>query len=156
MMLAMVWSIAFLLGAPAQQPDFSGTWQLDAAASRVIAEQGLAGLGSAAPEFLHITHARNGALILSSRINGAQPRHYTIGGSNPLPAPGGEDARMTMATRWEGGALVSTGEGVFEGAALQVREHMSLDADGRLRLEVTTTLGDTTVTNALVYRREAR
>jgi hypothetical protein len=164
-MRSLVLILAGLLGAgvawppiaAAQQPDFSGTWQLDAAASEIAGEHGLAGLGGAAPEFLHITHARNGALILSSRINGAQPRFYVIGGSNALPAPGGEDARMTMATRWVGEALVSSGEGEFEGAPLQVHERMSLDAGGRLRLEVTTTVEETTRTNVLVYlvyRRE--
>lgn len=141
----------------AQRPDFSGTWHLDAAASEIAGEQGLAGLGSAAPEWLHITQARNGALILSSRVNGAQPRFYMIGGDNQLPAPGGELERMIVATDWDGERLVSTGRTEFEGAPYAVREVVSLGGDGTtLRLEVTTTLGDTSTTNVLVYVKQRR
>lgn len=143
------------LDAAAQHPDFSGTWQLDAAASTIVAQQGLAGLGAAAPEFLHVTHARNGALILSSRVNGAQPRAYVIGGESELPAPGGEDARIRLTTAWDGAVLVSSGSGELDGLPLTVWEEMSLSADGRrLRLEISTTSGDATVTNVLVYDKQ--
>jgi hypothetical protein len=142
---------------PAQGPDFSGTWRLDADGSDIAGEQGLAGLGGAAPEWLHITQARNGALILSSRVNGAQPRFYMIGGENELPAPGGELERMTVATAWEGNRLVSTGRTEFEGASYELREVMSLQADGDvLRLEVVTTHGERTISNDLLYRRQRR
>lgn len=138
----------------AGRPNFSGTWRLDVEASDVTSPDGLAGLGGAAPENLYITQARNGALILSSRVNGAQPRTYIIGGENPLPAPGGEAARMTMSSRWEGSTLVSEGSGEFEGSSLVVREVMSLSPDGRtLRLEVTTTLAGAGSTNTLIYSK---
>ena len=123
-------------------------------ASDVTSPDGLAGLGGAAPEDLYITQARNGALILSSRVNGAQPRNYIIGGENPLPAPGGEAARMTMSSRWQGLILVNEGSGEVEGDPLVVREVMSLSRDGRtLRLEVTTTLAGAGSTNTLIYRK---
>ncbi|MGD8330297.1 MAG: hypothetical protein PVJ49_12765 [Acidobacteriota bacterium] len=139
-----------------QRPDFSGTWRLDPAASEIVAEEGLAGLGGAAPEWLHITQARNGALILSSRVNGAQPRFYMIGGENELPAPGGELERMTIATAWDGDSLVSTGSTEYEGAPYEVREVMSRSADGAtLRLQVTTRRGEQTITNLLVYEAAA-
>lgn len=156
-LICLLAGLVAVAGTAAQRASFSGTWQLDAAASEIVADQGLAGLGSAAPEWLHITHARNGALILSSRVNGAQPRFYMIGGANELPAPGGEDARMTVVTRWEGDSLLSTGSGEHEGMPLQIRELMSISADGgTLRLEVTTALGDTSTTNRLVYAKQTR
>ena len=141
----------------AERPNFSGTWRLDAEASDVTSPDGLAGLGGAAPENLYITQARNGALILSSRVNGAQPRNYIIGGENPLPAPGGEAARMTMSSRWEGSNLVNEGIGEMAGDPLVVCEVMSLSLDGRtLRLEITTTVAGTEATNTLVYIRAER
>lgn len=144
-------------GTVAERPNFSGTWRLDAEASDVTSPDGLAGLGAPAPENLYITQARNGALILSSRVNGAQPRNYIIGGENPLPAPGGEDARMTMSSRWEGRNLVNEGSGEVAGDPLVVREVMSLSPDGRtLRLEITTTVAGTEATNTLVYIRAER
>ena len=145
---------AGITGTVAERPNFSGTWRLDAEASDVTSPDGLAGLGGAAPENLYITQARNGALILSSRVNGAQPRNYIIGGENPLPAPGGEAARMTMSSRWQGLILVNEGSGEVEGDPLVVREAMSLSPDGRtLRLEVTTTLAGAGSTNTLIYRK---
>ncbi len=144
-------------GTVAERPNFSGTWRLDAEASDVTSPDGLAGLGAPAPENLYITQARNGALILSSRVNGAQPRNYVIGGENPLPAPGGEDARMTMSSRWEGLNLVNEGSGEVAGDPLVVREVMSLSPDGQtLRLEITTTVAGTEATNTLVYIRAER
>lgn len=141
-------------GEVPERPNFSGTWRLDAEASDVTSPDGLAGLGGAAPENLYITQARNGALILSSRVNGAQPRNYIIGGENPLPAPGGEAARMTMSSRWEGSNLVNEGSGEVGGSSLVVREVMSLSPDGRtLELEVTTTLAGAGSTNTLIYRK---
>ncbi len=144
-------------GTVAERPNFSGTWRLDAEVSDVGSPDGLAGLGAPAPENLYITQARNGALILSSRVNGAQPRNYIIGGENPLPAPGGEDARMTMSSRWEGRDLVNDGSGEVAGDPLVVREVMSLSPDGQtLRLEITTTVAGTEATNTLVYIRAER
>ncbi len=144
-------------GTVAERPNFSGTWRLDTEASEVASPNGLAGLGGAAPENLYITQARNGALILSSRVNGAQPRNYIIGGENPLPAPGGEAARMTMSSRWEGSKLVNEGSGEVEGDPLVVHEVISLSPDGRtLRLEITTTVAGTEATNTLIYIRAQR
>jgi hypothetical protein len=138
----------------ADHPNFSGTWRLNVAQSEITSSEGLAGLGAAAPENLHITQALNGALILSSRINGAQPRNYIIGGENSLPAPGGEDARMVVSSRWDGNNLVNEGSGEVEGKLVVVREMFSLSADGQLlQLEVTTTIVGTKVTNIIIYNK---
>ena len=49
----------------AQTPDFSGTWVLDEAASRVTPEAGLGALGAVGtPEHLHITHAADGGTLM--------------------------------------------------------------------------------------------
>ncbi|MBM52922.1 MAG: hypothetical protein CL485_08080, partial [Acidobacteria bacterium] len=87
-------------------------------------------------------------------VNGAQPRNYIIGGNNSLPAPGGEDARMIVSSWWEGSNLVNEGSGEVAGNSLVVREVISLGPDGQLlRLEVTTTVAGTEVTNMLVYNK---
>ncbi len=138
----------------ADHPDFSGTWRLDVAQSEITSSEGLAGLGAAAPENLYITQALNGALILSSRTNGAQPRNYIIGGDNLLPAPGGEDARMLISSRWNGINLVNEGSGEAEGKLVVVREMFSLSSDGQLlQLEVTTAVAGTEVTNIIIYNK---
>ena len=157
---ASIFTVVLLVAtaaAAAQSPNFSGTWRFVPAASEVNSAEGLAGLGGSAPENLYITQARNGALIISSRVNGAQPRNYIIGGDNRLPAPGGEDARITVSSRWQGTDLVNEGSGEVEGSAIIVREVISLSADGRtLRIEATTTVNGSEATNTLVYAKAER
>ena len=140
------------------RPDFSGTWRLDREASQISTAAGLAGLGgSGAPDNLYITQAGNGALILSSRVNGAQPRAYQISGENRVPAPGDEDGRLLVRTRWRGETLVSEGGGRAAGENVQIREVMSLSGNDRtLTLEVTTTTGRDVETNRLIYRKAGR
>ena len=136
----------------AQRIDFSGTWRLDREASTIITAEGLAGLGEPAPADLHLTHAANGGLIISSRVNGAQPRAYLVEGGSTVPAPGG--GTMLVATRWRNGALVSEGSARVDGNTVGIREVMTLSADGRtLTLEVTTTSPSGAETNTLVYRK---
>lgn len=137
------------------RPDFSGTWSLDREASRITTAAGLAGLGGGgAPDNLYITQARNGALILSSRVNGAQPRAYRILGENAVPAPGDDGGRFVVRTRWSGETLVSEGSGRADGEMVQLREVMSLSSDRRtLTLEVTTTTGGNAETNHLIYEK---
>ena len=139
----------------AQTPDFSGTWELDRDGSRITTAEGLAGLGGGgAPETLHITQAANGTLIISSEVNAAQPRAYELGGESTVPA--GQGGTMTVRSRWDGSMLVTEGSHELEGggSSLQVREVLSLSADGRtLTFEVTTTTPSGDGTNTLVYRK---
>ncbi len=141
-------------GSP--RPDFSGTWRLDREASQITTAAGLAGLGGGgAPDNLYITQAANGALILSSRVNGAQPRAYQILGEHEVPAPGDEGGRLLVRTRWRGESLVSEGGG-STGESIQITEVMALSGDGRtLTLETNTTTGDDVETNRLTYRKAA-
>ena len=140
------------------RPDFSGTWRLDREASQITTAAGLAGLGgNGSPDNLYITQAGNGALILSSRVNGAQPRAYQVLGENRVPAPGAEDGRILVRTRWRGETLVSEGGGRADGENVQIREVMSLSSNGRtMTLEVTTTRGGGAETNRLIYRKAGR
>ncbi len=71
-----------------------------------------------------------------------------------LPAPGGEDARMVMSSRWNGNNLVNEGSGEAEGKLVVVREMFSLSSDGQLlQLEVTTAVAGTEVTNIIIYNK---
>lgn len=142
-----------------QKPNFSGTWELDRDASQINAAEGLAGLGEGgAPATLHVTHAANGALILSSRVNAAQARAYQVGADSEVPAA--EGTTMIVTSRWEGDVLVTEGskELAPDGPSLGVREVLSLSADGQtLTLVVTTATnpgGEST--NTLVYRKLRR
>ena len=71
-----------------------------------------------------------------------------------LPAPGGEDARMVISSRWNGNNLVNEGSGEVEGKLVVVREMFSLSSDGQLlHLEVTTAVAGTEVTNIIIYTK---
>ncbi|MGH9219581.1 MAG: hypothetical protein ACRD1W_09775, partial [Vicinamibacterales bacterium] len=64
----------------AQAPDFSGTWRLDEAKSKVLATAGMFGLISAgAPKMLHITQPANGTLVIESQVNEGHSRIYKPG-----------------------------------------------------------------------------
>ena len=142
--------------ASAQAPDLSGTWNLDRDASRITTAEGLAGLGDeGAPEILHITQAANGNLILSSRVNAAQPRVYQVEGESSLPAPGEDGGTMTVTSRWDDGSLVNEGSVAIDGGGtIRVYEELALSPDGRtLVLEVTTATSGGEETNRLVYRK---
>ena len=134
----------------AQAPDFSGTWALDAEKSTVIATAGLIGLISAgAPKTLHITQPANGTLVIESQINEAHVRIYKPGAQTSTPA--GQGGAVTMATKWDGRALVS--EGALKapnGDTTNVKEVVALSADGKvLTIDVTTSAAAST----LVYTR---
>lgn len=146
----------------AQTPDFSGTWKLDEAKSKVVATAGLIGLIPAgAPKTLHITQPANGSVVIESQINEAHVRIYKPGRETSTPA--GQGGAMTMTSRWEGRSLVS--EGALKapnGDTTTVREVVSLGADGKtLTMEVTTTAASAKATagqaarasSTLVYTR---
>lgn len=129
----------------AQAPDFSGTWRLDEARSKVAAAGGIFGLIPAgAPKTLHITQPANGTLVIESQINEGHSRIYKPGRESTTPA--GQGGAVTVMSKWEGKALVS--EGAFKapnGDTTTVREVLSL-ADGKqLTLEVTTPAGTSTL-----------
>lgn len=129
----------------AQAPDFSGTWRLDEAKSKVVATAGIFGLIPAgAPKMLHITQAGNGTLVIESQINEGHSRIYKPGRESSTPA--GQGGAVTVTSKWEGKNLVS--EGAFKapnGDTTTVKEVLSL-ADGKqLTLEVTTPAGTSTL-----------
>lgn len=122
----------------AQGPDFSGTWRLDEAKSKVVATAGIFGLIPAgAPKTLHITQAANGTLVIESQINEGHSRIYKPGRESSTPA--GQGGAVTVTSKWEGRNLVS--EGAFKapnGDTTTVREVLSLIDGKQLTLEVTT------------------
>ncbi len=137
----------------AQAPDFSGTWTLDAAKSKVTATAGITGLISAgAPKTLHITHPANGTLVIESQINEAHVRIYKPGGQTSTPA--GQGGAVTMTARWEGRALVS--EGAMKapnGDTTTVKEVVGLSADGKvLTIEINTAAAEKAA-STLVYTK---
>ena len=123
----------------AQAPDFSGTWQLDEAKSKVIATAGVVGLIPAgAPKVLHITQPANGTVVIESQVNEAHVRIYKPGRETSTPA--GQGGAVTMSSKWDGKSLVA--EGALKapnGDTTTVREVVTLGGDGKtLTMEVTT------------------
>lgn len=145
-----------LAGAVAQAPDFSGTWKLDASRSRIAESVGLAGLiGAGAPDTLHVTQPANGTLIVESQVNESHARIYRPGGTTQTPVFVGQSGVMTMASRWEGRALVAEGRHQSaSGVSTPVKERFGLDSDGRtLTIEVTIGGPDAAASNRLAYTR---
>jgi outer membrane protein assembly factor BamB len=109
--------------------DFTGTWSLDRATSKVADAAGLAGLIAAgAPPMLHVTQAANGTVVLESPINEGHVRLYHPGAKTTTPI--GQGGSITMATEWSGASLASQGTSVSAaGASTDVKESFSLSAD---------------------------
>ncbi|HYB97390.1 MAG TPA: hypothetical protein VEC39_20630 [Vicinamibacterales bacterium] len=154
--IAAILVSACLATVSAQTPDFSGTWRLDEAKSKVVATAGIIGLIPAgAPRTLHITHPANGSVVIESQINEAHVRIYKPGRETSTPA--GQGGAVTMTSRWDGRTLVS--EGAMKapnGDITTVREVIALGADGKtLTMEVTTTpVGQAEkVSSSLVYTK---
>jgi hypothetical protein len=151
--LAMLALIACASTVAAQAPDFSGTWRLDEAQSRIVATAGITGLISAgAPKTLHITQPANGAVVIESQINEAHVRIYHPGKETSTPA--GQGGAVTMTAKWEGRALVSQGAWkAANGDVTTVREVLSLRPDGKsLTMEVTTSSKEQ-ASSTLVYTK---
>lgn len=136
----------------AQAPDFSGTWKLDEAKSRIVATAGIIGLiPSGAPKTLHITHSANGTIVIESQINEAHARIYRPGRETATPA--GQGGAVTTTSKWEGRSLVV--EGALKapnGDTTAIREVLSLGAGGMLTMEVTTAAADK-ASSTLVYAK---
>ena len=139
--------------AVAQPPNFSGTWRLDSAQSRVTDAAGLAGIAPAgAPATLHITQPANGTLVVESEINEGHARIYSPGAKTATPV--GQGGVITMASQWAERALVSEGTAVgASGSSVSVREVFSLSADGRTLTVDVTTKGTEEKTSSLKYLR---
>ena len=146
-MQKLVWLACVLASATlqAQAPDFSGTWRLDEAKSKVLATAGMFGLIPAgAPKMLHITQPANGTLVIESQVNEGHSRIYKPGRESSTPA--GQGGAVTVTSKWEGKTLVS--EGAFKapnGDTTTVREVLSLVDGKQLTLEVTTPAGTSTL-----------
>lgn len=145
--------------APAQAPDFSGTWKLDPTRSRISGRAGLAGLiGAGMPDTLHITQPANGTLVIESQINESHARIYTPGGRSSTPVFVGSAGSITMTSRWEGRTLVSEGSRESRSGTstivTEVKELLALSDDARtLIIEVTTTGADGKSASTAVYTR---
>ena len=138
----------------AQAADFSGTWQLDDAKSKVVPAAGIAGLiPNGAPKVLHVTHPSNGTLIVESQINEGQSRIYKPNGKTSTPV--GQGGSITMTAKWNGRTLSSEGTSqAANGTTVTVKESYTLSADGKtLTVDVSTTNGTDTQASSIVYVR---
>ena len=135
----------------AQAQDFSGTWKLDKAASRFTLPAFSGGRGGTAVDWLFITHAANGTLVIGSETNGIKAWSYMPGHEGTIPV--GRDSTMMVTSRWEGGRIIVEGNR----SDLGMREVLSLSPDGQtLTIEVTTTMPDGERVNVLVYAKRHR
>jgi hypothetical protein len=150
----MVAGAASAMPVFAQAPDFSGTWRLDRAISRINPSATFAGLIPAgAPDTLHITQPANGTLVIESQINEGHSRLYRPDDQTSTPA--GQGGSITMTSRWENRTLVSEGrQELPSGASAAVRETIALTADGHaLTIEITTTGPAEKSASRLTYTR---
>ena len=164
---------ALVLGAAAttgaQQPDFSGSWQLDRDAS-VLPQRPegggrrvgrLFGRGEQTvrgpAETLVVTQTSDTLFVEQRREDGSQTLRYRLDGSSSVnPMPRGE---LTTTSRWDGATIVTEGTQdiprLLRDISIPLTERRSLSADGRtMTVESTRTMpfGDVAVT--LVYRKE--
>lgn len=153
--LILVWAPS-LAWCQIGTPDFSGTWELDEARSRVSPEAPLVGLiGAGAPPTLHVTHPANGTLVVESPINESHARLYVPGRETTTPVFLGEAGTITTTAQWEEHTLVS--ESVREslsGGPTRVQETYSLSADREtLEVEITVSGANGSTTSHLRYTR---
>jgi outer membrane protein assembly factor BamB len=139
---------------------FAGTWALDARRSRLNETATLAGLiGAGAPPILHITQPANGTLVVESQINESHARIYRPGDASTTAVTVGSPGTVSVRSRWDGSTLVSEGtrETTVGGSQVvdAVREAFSMNPDGTLAIEVTTTIGGEKHVSTSVYRRAA-
>jgi hypothetical protein len=144
--------------ARAQQPDFTGTWVLDRAASQIVREAALTGLGpTGAPDTLHITHAANGTIVVGSEVNESQSRLYQSrlyrsGAQSALPLADG--GTVAIAARLDGLTLVADGTAAG-GASLKEVHTLSSDRQ-TLTIAINATSAKGATSSTLVYRRTTK
>ena len=140
-------------GVAAQAPEFSGTWKLDEAKSRIVATAGITGLIAAgAPKTLHITQPANGTIVIESQINEAHARIYRPGKETSTPA--GQGGAVTVTSKWEGTSLVTQGAlKAANGDVTTIREVISLAANGQSLTVAVTTTAKEEASSTLVYTR---
>ena len=146
-------AVTSTLAAQTPASNFSGTWRLDEAKSKIVATAGISGLISAgAPKTLHITQPANGTVVVESQVNEAHVRIYKPGRETSTPA--GQGGAVTMTTKWDGKTLVSEGAlKAANGDTTTVREVVSLSADEKvLTMEITTTAAEKAA-STLVYTK---
>jgi hypothetical protein len=151
---ALIYTGLLTAALAAQAPDFSGTWKLDTARSKVTPAATIAGLiANGAPPVLHVTQPANGTLLIESQINEGQSRLYRPNAKTSTPA--GQGGTVTMTTTWKDRAVVS--EGVTEapnGARVNVKETFTLSADGKtMTVDVVASADGQTHTSAMTYTR---
>jgi hypothetical protein len=148
------WLLVMTSGAlaVAQAPNFAGTWKLDRAKSTIVDSAGLAGLApKGAPDVLHITQPANGTVVIESQINEGHMRLYRPGNKTSSPAGGGA---VEVNSKWDARALVSEGTRADSGgAAVAIREVMTLTSDGTLKIEVTATEAAGKTVSTLIYAK---
>ena len=151
--MRMVWRCALVLAVSsislsAQTPNFSGFWTLDRDASQFTPPAFSGGRGGADIDWLFITHAANGTLVIGTETNGLKAWSYTPGRERTIPV--GRDTTMTVASRWDGTRIVAEGRQ----GDMQMREVLVLSPDRQaLLIVVTTTTPDGETVNTLVYTK---
>jgi hypothetical protein len=156
-MIHRIGSIAILalvlaLPASAQSPDFSGTWRLDKAASKINPASGLAGLGAGgAPDTLHVTHAANGTVVIGSEVNESQARAYRPERDSDFLV--GRDRVVRVRTRIEGNRILVEGRQDEGGSPVALRETLTLSPNrDTLTIDVVTTTAQGEAQTTLVYK----
>ena len=154
--------------AGAQQPDFSGTWQLDRDASVLPQrpEGGGRGVGRffrrgeravrGPAETLVITQTADALFVEQRREDDPDVLRYRLDGSSSTnPMPRGE---LTTTSRWDGAAIVTEGTqeipGLLRDISIRLTERRSISADGRtMTVESLRTTGRGEFALTLVYRK---
>lgn len=150
--VTFVFSVALTLAVGAQSPDFSGTWRLDKAVSKINPASGLAGLGAGgAPDTLHVTHAANGTVVIGSEVNESQARAYRPERDSDFLV--GRDRLVRVRTRIEGNRIMVEGRQEEGGPPITLRETLTLAPNrDTLTIEVTTVTTQGEAVTMLVYK----
>ena len=131
----------------------SGSWRLDATASRIDAAASMAGLiGAGAPPMLYITQPVNGTVLVESPMNEGHVRMYHPGAKTQTPV--GQSGTIAMSAAWMEKAMISEGTSVnAAGASIAIKESYAVSADGKvLTIEIAAAAPDPK-TSTLKYSR---
>jgi hypothetical protein len=124
--LASALSLALVLPAVADPPDFTGTWRMDPARS-VTAVQGEPAITSVT---LVVAHEPDQVTVRTETPRGATTDVYRFTGGREASAPGRSIAR------WEGDVLELSAVRTISGQSVSVRQSWRLDSEsGELHVE---------------------